>query len=234
MAIKVIKANSKPWRSYRFPPLCTGSRGPGGDLQQADQASLQRAVTDGYREGTERGYQEGLQQGLEAGRRQGFEEGCEQGRQRGLEEGRHQGLQVFEQAAAPLESMRKTLRSYLDAHDSKTRADLLELVRKVARQVIRCELTINPTQLLTLAEEALTSMPGDHGDVQILLSPEEYARIKDIDPERAEGWRLVPDERLTLGECRVITDQAEADIGCQQRLDSCIDTLSTHMKVVKA
>ena len=234
MAVKVIKASGKPWRSYRFPPLCTGSRAAGGDLQQADQASLQQAVTDGYREGTERGYLEGLQQGLEAGRRQGFDEGCEQGRQRGFEEGRYQGLQVFEQASAPLEAMRKELRTYLDEQDSKTRKDLLELVRKVARQVIRCELTINPTQLLALAEEALASMPGDQGEVQILLSPEEYARIKDIDPERAEGWRLVPSERLALGECRVITAQAEADIGCQQRLDSCMDTLAEHMKVAKA
>lgn len=231
MAVKVINAGGKALRVYRFPPLCSAPLASDVELQQADQVTLQRAVSDGYREGTDRGYQEGLQQGLEAGRREGFDEGCEQGRLRGLEEGRYQGMQAFDQASAPFERMRTELRNYLQEHDRKAREDMLELVRKVARQVIRCELTINPTQLLALAEEALTSMPGDSGEVKILLNPEEYARIRDIDPQRAENWRLIPDERLELGECRVVTEQAEADIGCQQRLDSCMDTLAEHMKV---
>ncbi|WP_150301526.1 flagellar assembly protein FliH [Pseudomonas profundi] len=234
MAVKVIKADGKALRIFRFPPLCATPLAGDAELHYADQATLQRAVSDGYREGAERGYQEGLEQGLEAGRRQGFEEGCEQGRQRGLEQGRYQGLQRYEQATVPFEQMRTELRDYLAAQDRKTREDLLELVRKVARQVIRCELTINPTQLLALAEEALASMPGDPGEVQILLNPEEYARIKDIDAERAETWRLMPDDRLGLGECRVVTEKAEADIGCQQRLDSCMDTLAQHIKVSEA
>ncbi len=110
------------------------------------------------------------------------------------------------------------------------REQLLELVQKVSRQVIRCELTLHPTQLLSLAEEALAAMPGDQVDVRILLNPEECSRIKELAPERAAAWRLVPDEKLALGECRVITAQAEADIGCQQRLDSCMDTLAEHIR----
>jgi len=102
-------------------------------------------------------------------------------------------------------------------------------VQKVARQVIRCELTLHPTQLLTLAEEALNAMPGDQEDVRIQLNPEECARIRELAPERAAAWRLVPDEKLALGECRVLTAQAEADIGCQQRLDSCMETLAEHI-----
>lgn len=231
MTVRVIKASGRAWRVFRFPPLCSGPRALAGEVGGGGQASVQQAVSDGFREGMEKGYQEGLQQGLEAGRRQGFDEGCEQGRQRGLEEGRHQGLQVFEQASAPLARMRGELREYLGQYELKRRQELLELVRKVARQVIRCELTINPTQLLALAEEALTSLPGDVTDARILLNPEEYARIRDIAPERAEEWRLVPDERLALGECRVVTEQAEADIGCQQRLDSCMETLAGHLQV---
>jgi flagellar assembly protein FliH len=67
--------------------------------------------------------------------------------------------------------------------------------------------------------------------VQILLNPDECARIKSISPERASAWRLVPDERLALGECRVVTAQSEVDVGCQQRLDACLDTLADHLQV---
>ncbi|MCC3262989.1 hypothetical protein LLE87_32995, partial [Paenibacillus polymyxa] len=80
-----------------------------------------------------------------------------------------------------------------------------ELVQKVARQVIRCELTLHPTQLLSLADEALAAMPEQPASVQRLLNPEECARIRELAPERAAAWRLVPDERLALGECRLLT-----------------------------
>src|SRR5690606_39705716 len=32
------------------------------------------------------------------------------------------------------------------------------------------------------------------------------------------------------GECRVVTSEAEADIGCQQRLDACMETLAEHLR----
>ena len=119
---------------------------------------------------------------------------------------------------------------YHQAFQRSRQQQLLELVQKVAKQVIRVELTLNPTQLLTLAEEALAAMPDEPVEVQILLNPEECARIRELNPERAAKWRLVPDERLALGECRVVTAQAEADIGCQQRLDSCMEALSAHLQ----
>ena len=169
-------------------------------------------------------------QGREAGHREGFARGVEDGRALGREEGRLQGRQAFDTAGQPLERMIEEFAAFRQAFDQARREELLALVQKVARQVIRCELTLHPTQLLTLAEEALTAMPGDQEDVRIHLNPEECARIRELAPERAAAWRLVPDEKLALGECRVLTAQAEADIGCQQRLDSCMDTLAEHIR----
>jgi len=231
MTIKVIKGASRNWRPYRFPPRSTT---PLQGEWNGDPAALQRAIADGFQEGTEKGYQQGLEQGREAGLRDGFDSGREDGLRQGREEGRAEGRRLFEEASQPLEHVSEQLRSFLGEFELKRRQELLELVKKVAQQVIRCELTLHPTQLLTLAEEALAAMPGDQGEVRILLNPEECARIKDLVPERAAAWRLVPDERLALGECRVVTAQAEADIGCQQRLDSCVDTLSEHLKLAEA
>ncbi|CAD5110211.1 flagellar assembly protein FliH [Zestomonas carbonaria] len=224
MTVKVIRGNDRNWRPFRFPPRCNGPLPNDGD-----PASMQRAVADGFQQGIEKGYQDGLRQGLEAGQREGFDKGRQEGQRQGREEGRVQGRQAFEEAGQPLERISERLRAFLAEYELKRRQELLELVQKVARQVIRVELTLNPAQLLTLAEEALAAMPADDGEVQILLNPEECARIKDLAPERAAAWRLVPDERLALGECRVVTARAEADIGCQQRLDSCMETLSGHL-----
>lgn len=229
MAIKVIKADSRAWRPYRFPPRCaTASADNHG--WDSDPAARQRAISEGFQEGLEKGYQDGVAEGREAGLREGFEAGRQDGLRKGREEGRATGRQAFDEASAPLSAAVEAFGEYRQAFQRSRQKELLELVQKVARQVIRVELTLNPTQLLTLAEEALAAMPGEQGDVQILLNPEECARIRELNPERAARWRLVPDERLALGECRVVTAQAEADIGCQQRLDSCMEALSTHLQ----
>lgn len=232
MTIKVIKGGGPGWRPFRFPPrpstLVQGLGAAGADLSPA---VLQQAITDGFQEGAEKGYQQGLQQGREAGRLEGLEQGLEEGRQQGLEQGRSLGQQEFDDASRTLERLIEQFETFQRQSEQTRREELLELVRKVSQQVIRCELTLHPTQLLSLAEEALAAMPGDQEDVRILLNPEEYARIKDVAAERAANWRLVPDEKLALGECRVVTAHAEADIGCQQRLDSCMDALQEHLTV---
>jgi flagellar assembly protein FliH len=226
---RIIKGGERNWRPYRFPPRC---REPRGEVAwDGDPASRQRAIADGFQQGMDKGYQEGLQQGRAAGREGGFVEGREEGQRLGREEGRQQGREAFDRVSQPLDGVLDELRRFRAELEDKRRQELLELVSKVAKQVIRCELTLNPTQLLALAEEALASMPGEAGEVQVLLNPEEYQRLRDLAPERAAQWRLLPDERLGLGECRVVTAQAEADIGCQQRLDSCMDALTDHLKL---
>lgn len=232
MTVRVIKDGGRAWRVYRFPPRSRAA--VSADVQEqlhSDPAALQRALADGYQQGQERGYQEGLAQGTEAGHADGYERGLQEGLAKGLEEGRIQGRTHFEAASAPLERMIAEFDSAVAMFEQGRREQLLELVAKVAKQVIRCELTLNPAQMLTLAEEVLSSLPDAADEVQILLNPEECTRIKSISPERASAWRLVPDERLALGECRVVTAQSEVDVGCQQRLDACLDTLADHLQV---
>jgi len=228
MTIKVINGADRSWRPFRFPPRVKSPAQAAAGFA-GDPAALQRAVADGFQEGIDKGYREGLEQGREAGHREGFQRGVEDGKALGLEEGRQQGRRAFDEAGRPLDRLIEAFEGFRQEYEQARREELLELVQKVARQVIRCELTLHPTQLLTLAEEALNAMPGDQEEVRIQLNPEECARIRELAPERAAAWRLVPDEKLALGECRVLTAQAEADIGCQQRLDSCMETLAEHI-----
>ncbi|MHC8306801.1 flagellar assembly protein FliH [Pseudomonas sp. PB3P13] len=229
MSIKVVNAKGTDWRPYRFPPLPDREAPQWSD----DPIALQRAVADGFQEGNEKGYLEGLNQGREQGQREGIAVGREEGRREGLVQGMLEGRQSFDQASEPLESVNRKLRSFMAEFELKRRQELLALVKKVSEQVIRCELTLNPTQLLTLVEEALAGMPLQPEDVHVLLHPQEFARIKDLAPDRAAAWRLVADESLALGECRIVSTQAEVDVGCQQRLDACVQTLSEHLHLME-
>lgn len=233
MTVKVLKGAGKGWRPYRFPPRASFNAELQAGQWGSDPEALQRAIADGFQEGSEKGYQQGLLQGQEEGQREGFAQGHNEGLTRGREQGRAEGKQIFETASQPLDQVSQQLQAFMEDFERKRRRELLQLVKKVAQQVIRCELTLHPTQLLNLAEEALASMPAEQSDVHILLSPEEYNRIKDLAPGRAAAWRLVPDEKLALGECRIVTAQTEVDIGCQQRLDACVDTLAEHMHLAE-
>lgn len=226
MNSRVIKGDSAGWRPYRFPPR---SRLAGVIGEGSLASSGQAGVSRGYQGAVERGYQEGREQGLATGHAEGLARGLEEGRQQAQAEIRAAAERRFEEASAPLGRLIEAFRTLNRDLERRRREELLELVRKVAQQVIRCELTLSPMQLLSLADEALAGLPGDPGEVELRLNPEECARLRDLAPERTAAWRLVPDESLGQGECRLVTAQAEADIGCQQRLEACLETLSDHL-----
>ncbi|MXR35811.1 flagellar assembly protein FliH [Craterilacuibacter sinensis] len=213
----------KSWRSFRFPPLVQGELPPA--FASGDVAQVQASVADGFRQGMDAGYHEGLAAGEAAGR----EAGQRAGYQEGLEQGRQQALASLLALAAPLDAAAASLRHTCDDYQAFLREGVVDLVDRVARQVIRCELTLRPAQILVLVEETLAALPLVKGEVEIALNSEEYERIRELAPERASQWHLLADAKLPPGECRIRTPEIEADAGCRQRLDACLDKVRTQL-----
>ncbi|EHK0945845.1 flagellar assembly protein FliH [Citrobacter farmeri] len=225
MAIENLRGR---YRLHRFPPrqkvihneqLTTG----------ITPTDYQHQLMDGFQEGLQKGFEQGMTEGQEQGFMEGHQKGHDEGRRQGYTEGslagQLEGRKQFEQAALPLEAIASQLNDYLAHAQRKQREDLLQLVEKVTRQVIRCELALQPTQLLALVEEALSALPAAPESLQVLLSSEEFARIKDTVPEKVGEWGLTPSADLLAGECRVITEKSELDIGCEHRLEQCMTAL---------
>lgn len=220
----VTGASARP-RLYKFPPLRQSAVLDGQGFAPPDGAALQQQLADGFQEGLNRGFEQGLEEGRGEGYQEGARLGFDDGLRKGHEEGKQTGRQLFIDAASPLDSISQQVTDWLQAYEQRRREELLQLVEKVTRQVIRCELTLHPTQLLTLVEEALTSLPKMPQQLKVLLNPEEFRRISEAEPERAQQWGLCADAQLDAGECRVVTETTEMDVGCQHRLDQCIDAL---------
>ncbi|MDN6681997.1 MAG: flagellar assembly protein H [Enterobacterales bacterium] len=223
-------------RQHKFPPLrkswqkANGLTGESGDLMQAlDPAEYQKQLMDGFQDGLNRGFAQGLEEGKEEGYQEGANTGFEEGMRKGFAEGKLAGKQQFIDAAEPLDSLTAQLQRYLDGYELRRREELLQLVEKVTRQVIRCELTLQPTQLLTLVEEALSSLPQIPDQLKVYLNPEEFRRISEAEPDKAREWGLCADADMAPGECRVVTDTSEMDVGCQHRLDQCMDVLQSSL-----
>jgi flagellar assembly protein FliH len=219
----------KQFRPYHFPPLAQLARAsaPGADAQSAaglDEA-WQGAVADGYRQGQHDGYGAGLEQG----RAEGYPLGHAEGVVRGIEDGRTQAHAHFDQLARPVDAMLEALDKLKAEYREAQRKEMVELVGKIARQVIRAELALQPVQVLALVDEALSAMPPTRDEVEVCLNPEELKRITELDPQRANKWTLLADPSLEPGECRVKAGDHEVDAGCQGRLAAVMEQVGEQL-----
>ncbi len=213
----------KQFRPYHFPPLAqflaaNGSTSPSSSSATAEQ-DWQGAMADGFRQGQQDGYDVGIEQG----RNDGYEAGHAEGLARGIEEGRQQALAELEAMAKPVDAMLRGLKKLKTEYKNAQRKEVVDLVGKIARQVIRAELALQPVQMLALVDEALSAMPPTRDEVEVMLNPEEMKRIQELDPKRAKKWNLLADPRLEPGECRVKAGDHEVDAGCQGRLAACME-----------
>lgn len=215
----------KNLRPHRFPPLSQIAVA----LPPGASAQLQLSHAAAFQEGMDRGYREGYDAGLDGGRRDGLAVGREEGVREGAEGARREVLAHFESLARPLDAMHTALQQLQADYQVALRREVVDLVAKVARQVIRSELALQPVQLLSLVDETLATMPPAREGVEVYLNPEEMERIRELAPERAARWTLIADARLEPGECRVKADGREADAGCRQRLAACIEQVSAQL-----
>lgn len=221
----------KQFRPYRFPPLSQLTPPPnranghaGGGV--SDGAQWQASVSEGYEQGQRDGYEIGLSRGQE----DGFEAGRVAGHEQGREEGRQETLGNFEQMARPVDGMLKSLRKLRADYRAAQRKEVVDLVAKVARQVIRAELALQPVQIMALVDETLASMPPTREEIDVYLNPEELKRIVELDPKRAKRWNLIGDARLDAGECRIRAGDNEVDAGCHQRLTAVMEQVDNQLQ----
>ena len=221
---------SRVWRSHRFTALAqladpNAWAGPG-----AMPSQVTSAMHDGYQRGMERGYREGHEAGMRSGIDTGRAEGREEGKQQGIESGKQEALARFDRLAAPVSTALDELKQMQADYQTALRKEVIELVAKVARQVIRKEIQMEPMQLLTLVDEALSTMPRVAADeIAVYLNPDDLERIIELEPGQAERWNLWADDKLEPGECRVKAGTREADAGCSQRLAACMEQIEERL-----
>jgi flagellar assembly protein FliH len=225
----------KQFRPFHFPPLhqvraangtlsAAGHEAHNGGTSQEDWDS---ALAAGYRQGQQDGYDAGY----EAARAEGFARGQAEGIESGLEQGQAQALAHLDQIGKPVDAALKALKKLKSDFKAAQRKEVVDLVGKIARQVIRAELALQPTQLLALVDEALAAMPPARDTIEVLMNPEELKRVTELDPKRAKKWNLLADPSLIPGEIRVKAGDHEVDAGCQGRLAACMDQVREALAV---
>jgi flagellar assembly protein FliH len=109
--------------------------------------------------------------------------------------------------------------------DTQIEKALVELVRHMTRQVIQRELAMDSTQIEHVMREALKLLPLGVDNVRLYINPQDFAQVKALRERYEETWRIVEDEALLPGGCRVETEHSRIDATVETRVAQVMDKL---------
>ena len=119
---------------------------------------------------------------------------------------------------ASLERLMANLFEPIAEQDTQIEKGLVTLVQHVARQVIQRELAIDSSQLEHVMREALKLLPLGVANVRLYVNPQDFAQVKALRERHEETWRIVEDEALLPGGCRVETEHSRIDATVETRI----------------
>lgn len=193
-------------------------------IQSYDQAR-EEGLLSGREEGLEKGLEEGRRQGHERGLQQGLEEGRQQGSAKGYNEGLQKADAEVRQTLKTLNGMMTQLSHAINEQDYQLEKALLDLSREIARNVVQRELLIDSSHIMTIVKQALATLPPSRDNVRILVNPADQALVQQSADEGGENWRVVANQHIERGGCRVETDQSAVDFTTSERFAQVIEQI---------
>lgn len=187
------------------------------------EAEKQRARHLGHAEGHAAGRAEGQAEGRE----QGLAEGREQGREEGLQAAREE----IDAELARLNRLATSLSHALNEQDYQLEQALLKLVEEIARQVVKRELELDRSTLLSVVREALKVLPPTRDNLRILVNPEDLPLLEQAIDEGGENWQAQARRDIAAGGCRIETEQSVVDYTTDHRFQRVIEQIMSRQLV---
>ncbi|MDP1932014.1 MAG: FliH/SctL family protein [Gammaproteobacteria bacterium] len=208
-------------------PREDGTRRDGLDSARSSGAATDRTAEElldaGYQEGLKKGHAEGVAEGRKSGFELGHTEGLAQGTQQGLQRGQQQ----INAKLAQLDQVLTSLTHAMNEQDYKLEQALLNLVKSISVAVIRREMQIDSRHILQVVREALAALPPSKDNVRIHCNPADQAVLDEAQQRAGDRWRVIADEDVARGGCRIETDQSLADFTIDTRFASMIEQVLT-------
>ena len=164
---------------------------------------------------------------LEQIRAEAYNEGFATGERDGFHSGQLKGQQeaktVLDARVAELESIMGHLLEPIQAQDEQIEDMLLELVETMVRQVVQRELISDSSHIQQVLRGALKALPMGAEQIRIYLNPADFEAIKAVRERHEENWRLLEDDQLLPGGCRVEAEHSQVDASRETRLQQIIE-----------
>ena len=166
---------------------------------------------------------------LEAIRQDAYNEGFSTGEKDGYHSGQLKAKQETDAALASkmlaVEQLMQQLFEPIAEQDQQLEVALVNLVSHMAREVIQRELNSDSSQIRQVLREALKLLPMGAGNVRIQLNPQDFEMVKALRERHEESWRIVEDDALLPGGCRVESEHSRIDASIETRLSQALKQL---------
>lgn len=152
--------------------------------------------------------------------KQAYAEGFAQGREAGMQAA---GKEI-EGRLAHLDRLIQTLQTPLHELDENVIREMVELSFLIAKQLVRRELRTEAGQIVSVVREALALLPSATRNVRVLLHPEDAVRVREAFAlsDHDQRWQVVEDAALTVGGCKIVSDNSSIDVSVESRLNAVI------------
>ncbi|BET97131.1 flagellar assembly protein FliH [Xenorhabdus taiwanensis] len=218
------KSNNGNWRLWQPGELTQWEtlRAKLEPIDEEQQPSEQDRLLEQARildELKEQARQAGHVQGFAEGQIQGYEQGVQEGRQAGQE----QGLQEAKQQQQVIIDQWKTLLTdfshSLDGLDTVIASRLMQLALTAAQHILGQPAVCDGTALLNQIREFIQQEPMFSGKPQLRIHPQNIPLVEQQLGEvlALHGWRLIADNKLHPGGCKVSADEGDMDASLATR-----------------
>ncbi|MGQ7958649.1 flagellar assembly protein FliH [Pseudomonas sp. SP16.1] len=159
---------------------------------------------------------------LEAIRQDAYNEGFATGEKDGFHAGQLKAKQEADAALAlklaTLEQLMAHLFEPIAEQDRQLEIAMVRLVSHMVREVIQRELTTDSSQIRQVLREALKLLPMGADNVRIQVNPQDFETIKALRERHEESWRILEDDSLLPGGCRIESEHSQIDASVETRL----------------
>lgn len=159
---------------------------------------------------------------LESIRQEAYNEGFGIGEKEGFHSATLKVRQEAEVALsaklASLEQLMANLFEPIAEQDTQIEKSLVDLVQHITKQVIKRELAIDSSQIEHVMRDALKLLPLGVENVRLYINPQDFEQAKALRERHEENWRIVEDESLLPGGCRVETEHSRIDASIETRV----------------
>ncbi|MBM5460615.1 flagellar assembly protein FliH [Pseudomonas sp. P66] len=166
---------------------------------------------------------------LESIRQEAYNEGFATGEREGFHSTQLKVRQEAETALkaklASLERLMSNLLEPIAEQDNQIEKSLVSLVAHMAREVIGRELRSDSSQIGQVLREALKLLPMGAENIRIHINPQDFEQAKALRERHEERWKLLEDETLLPGGCRIETDHSRIDASMETRIEKALAQL---------
>lgn len=131
----------------------------------------------------------------------------------GYREGYTEGGQRAGKEAQRMVQMMDALNLELQQIDQQVVQGLLDLALEISRQVLQQTLKVKPELLLDVVRKAVGELPPFNQHAHLVLHPDdaELVRVRMGEQLGHTGWKIIEDDQMERGGCRLETAHSQID-----------------------